>query len=207
MRHVSVGRNVYAYDTRANTVTFVSADVSVYRADVVSSKSSYVGTVEMDGTEMPGFSQYVDLSGGMPHLHYTVTDVSGSAWGAKELKQYLGDSDKSVPLNNHHMFQDTVLYDASNSVVNVRWCDVSGSTILTSYTRFHADVSGNLNVTGDCYANNFVARHTDANSVVVNHSLWANRVEAASVSVATSISIGGVELTATKLEELLNSLL
>jgi len=207
VRHVSVGRNVYAYDTRANTVTFVSADVSVYRTDVVARETLCVGTVDMDGTEMPGFSQYVDLSGGVagsggsPHLHYTVTDVSGTAWGAKELKQLIGGVPTPVPLNNHHMFQDDVFYDVSNTVVDVRWCAVGNSnTTTTSSTTFHADVSGNLNVSGDCFANNFVARHTDVNSVVVNHSLWANRVEAA------SISIGGVELTKDKLQALIASL-
>lgn len=207
VRHVSVGRNVYAYDTRANTMTFVSADVSVYHADMVAGEASYVGTVDMDGTEMPGFSQYVDLSGGVagsggsPHLHYTVTDVSGTAWGAKELKQLIGGVYTPVPLNNHHLFQDDVFYDVSNTVVGVMRCDVGdSSTTTTSSTTFHADVSGNLNVSGDCFANNFVARHTDVNSVVVNHSLWANRVEAA------SISIGGVELTKERLQALIASL-
>jgi hypothetical protein len=203
-RYVSVGRHVYAYDTRANTMTFVSADISVYRVNVITGSKSYVGTVDADGTDMPGFSQYMELNLNSPHLHYTVTDVSGTAWGAKELKQSIGGVDSTVPLNNHHMFQDKVLYDISNSVMAVRWCDVSGSTITDS-TPFHADVSGNLNVTGDCYANKFVARHTDANSVVVNHSLWANRVEAASVSTQ-SISIGGVELTATQLQALVDGL-
>ena len=207
VRHVSVGRNVYAYDTRANTVTFVGADISVYRADVDASEASYVGTVDMDGTEMPGFSQYVDLSGGtggtggVPYLHYTVTDVSGAAWGATALSQ---------PLNNQHLFQDAVLYDVSNVVLNARSVNLTVPPNPTDSTPFHADVSGNLNVSGDCYANNFVARHTDVNSVNVNHSLWANQVEAASISAtsisATSISIGGVELTGTQLKALIRLL-
>lgn len=205
IRYVSVGRNVYAYDTRANTVTFISSDISVYKANVDARNASYVGTVGMDGTKMPGFSQYVDLSGGgVPYLHYTVTDVSGRAWVAKELRQQTNrlrglSVIEDVPLNNHHMFQDEVMYDVSNTALGVRWCGLSDTT-PTFYTPFHVDVSGNLNVTGDCYANNFVARHTDANSVNVNHSLWANRVEAA------SISIGGVELTADQLEKLIASL-
>lgn len=202
VRHISVGRNVHAYDSRANTITFVSADVSVYRVNTDTHEASYVGTVDMEGTEMPGFSQYVDLSGGVaPRLHYTVTDVSGDAWKAQDLNSSIGGN--PIPLNNFHLIQHVVLYDISNSVTGVRWCDVSGSTTTTSSTVFHADVSGNLNVTGDCYANNFISRHTDANSVSVNHSLWANRVEAASIST-TSFSIGAVELTADQLERIID---
>jgi hypothetical protein len=208
LRYLSVGRHVYTYDTRAGSVTFVRSDISVYSVDTSTKTSTYVGTVESADateTEMPGFSQYVDLSGSSPHLHYTVTDVSGAAWGAKELKQEIGGGGVTlmpVPLNNHHMFQDKVMYDLSNVVLNMSHIDLNGSVRPTSSTTFHADVSGNLNVSGDCYANKFMARHTDANSVSVTHSLWANRVEAASISAA-SISIGGVELTAEKLRALL----